>query len=97
MGQGHAVWRVAEPIHETLDLTGPQTIALMILDENSPAGHPAGLAQKGMGIKGVMQNIDKHDEIEGAIAKGDGLPVIDIHRYMGRAAVVRWARSLARA
>lgn len=83
VGQGNAVARVADSIHELQRRNGEQPVRSVVFDENNPASDPGRLTQKRRGILGMVQNIDKQQNVETGVGKRERLAIEKLYRNRG--------------
>ena len=67
----NAMVGVSEPIHDGEGVKGEESVAGVVLEDDETAGDAEGLFEEDGGVRGVMQDIDEHDGVEGAIGEGD--------------------------
>ena len=62
---------VPEPIHDGEGVKGEESVAGVVLEDDETAGYAEGFFEEDGGVLGVMQDIDEHDGVKGAIGEGD--------------------------
>jgi len=67
----NAMVGVSEPIHDGEGVESEESIAGVVFEDNETASDAEGFLEEDGGVLSVMQDIDEHDGVEGAIGEGD--------------------------
>lgn len=67
----NAMVGVSEPIHDGEGVESEESVAGVVFEDNETASDAEGFLEEDGGVLSVMQDIDEHDGVEGAIGEGD--------------------------